>query len=67
MLSNEAIAHLKLKQNTVLSSEFIYLYLQDLDFNALGSKLRIVVFLGIIGILNLSIALLVKYSAVFEI
>jgi type I restriction enzyme S subunit len=42
MLSNEAIAHLKLKQNTVLSSEFIYLYLQDLDFNALGSTSSIV-------------------------
>jgi len=42
MLSNEAIAHLKLKQDTVLSSEFIYLYLQDLDFNALGSTSSIV-------------------------
>ena len=42
MLSNEAIAHLKIKTNSVLSSEFIYLYLQKLDFNALGSTSSIV-------------------------
>jgi type I restriction enzyme, S subunit len=42
MLSNEAIAHLKIKYNSVLSSEFIYLYLQKLDFNALGSTSSIV-------------------------
>lgn len=42
MLSNEAIAHLKLKNNTLLSSEFIFLYLQGLDFNLLGSTSSIV-------------------------
>jgi type I restriction enzyme S subunit len=42
MLSNEAIAHLKLKVDTALSTEFIYLYLQNLDFNALGSTSSIV-------------------------
>lgn len=42
MLSNEAIAHLKLKVDTSLSTEFIYLYLQNLDFNALGSTSSIV-------------------------
>src|SRR5690554_407122 len=42
MLSNEAIAHLKLKNNTFLTSEYIYLYLQNLDFNSLGSTSSIV-------------------------
>lgn len=42
MLSNEAIAHLKLKENTFLTSEYIYLYLQNLDFNSLGSTSSIV-------------------------
>lgn len=42
MLSNEAIAHLKLKKGTVLSTEYIYMYLQNLDFNALGSTSSIV-------------------------
>ena len=42
MLSNEAIAHLKLKDNTFLTSEYIYLYLQNLDFNSLGSTSSIV-------------------------
>lgn len=35
MLSNEAIAHLKIKNNSALSTEFIYCYLQKLDFNSL--------------------------------
>ncbi len=35
MLSNEAIAHLKIKGNSALSTEFIYCYLQKLDFNSL--------------------------------
>src|SRR5690554_1779665 len=42
MLSNEAIAHLKLKDGTYLTSEYIYLYLQNLDFNSLGSTSSIV-------------------------
>lgn len=42
MLSNEAIAHLKIKNNSKLYSEFIYLYLQNLDFNTLWSTSSIV-------------------------
>src|SRR5690554_689225 len=42
MLSNEAIAHLKLKDGTHLTSEYIYLYLYNLDFNSLGSTSSIV-------------------------
>lgn len=42
MLSNEAIAHLKIKIDSYLTSEYIYLYLQNLDFNSLGSTSSIV-------------------------
>lgn len=42
MLSNEAIAHLKVKNNSNISSEFIYCYLQNLDFNSLWSTSSIV-------------------------
>ena len=42
MISNEAIAHLKVKNDNIISSEFIFLYLQGLDFNALGSTSSIV-------------------------
>ncbi len=42
MLSNEAIAHLKIKEKSNLTSEYIYLYLQNLDFNQLGSTSSIV-------------------------
>ncbi len=42
MLSNEAIAHLKIKRDSYLTSEYIYLYLQNLDFNSLGSTSSIV-------------------------
>lgn len=42
MLSNEAIAHLKIKNNSNISSEFIYCYLQNLDFNSLWSTSSIV-------------------------
>ncbi|MCF7835239.1 restriction endonuclease subunit S [Candidatus Gracilibacteria bacterium] len=42
MLSNEAIAHLKIRDNSDLTSEFIYCYLQALDFNSLGSTSSIV-------------------------
>ena len=55
MLSNEAIAHLKLKEDTVLSTEFIYLYLQDLDFNALGSTSSIVTAINSTMIKNIEI------------
>lgn len=43
MLSNEAIAHLKIKDNSILSTEFIYCYLQKLDFNSLWSTSSIVI------------------------
>lgn len=42
MLSNEAIAHLKIKNNSELSTEFVYCYLQKLDFNSLWSTSSIV-------------------------
>ena len=42
MLSNEAIAHLKIKNHSNLTSEFIYLFLRDLNFNSLGSTSSIV-------------------------
>jgi type I restriction enzyme S subunit len=42
MLSNEAIAHLKIKENSNFSTEFVYLFLKDLDFNSLGSTSSIV-------------------------
>jgi hypothetical protein len=37
MLSNEAIAHIKLKTNSYLTSEFIYLLLKGFNFKSLGS------------------------------
>ena len=43
MLSNEAIAHLKVKENSNFSTEFIYLFLKGLDFNSLGSTSSIVI------------------------
>lgn len=42
MLSNEAIAHLKIKGNSNFSTEFIYLFLKGLDFNSMGSTSSIV-------------------------
>jgi type I restriction enzyme S subunit len=42
MLSNEAIAHLKIKSDSMLTSEFIYCSLQGMDFNVLGSTSSIV-------------------------
>lgn len=55
MLSNEAIAHLKLKDNSVLSSEFVYSYLQKLDFNSLWSTSSIVTAINSTMIKNLEI------------
>jgi len=37
MLSNEAIAHFNKKGNNCLSTEYLYLYLKNFDFNSLGS------------------------------
>jgi type I restriction enzyme, S subunit len=42
MLSNEAIAHLKVKEDSFIIPEFIYLALQSLDFNTLWSTSSIV-------------------------
>jgi len=42
MLSNEAIAHMKVIKGTCLTSEYIYLFLHGLDFNSLGSTSSIV-------------------------
>ncbi|MTI87501.1 MAG: hypothetical protein FH748_05985 [Balneolaceae bacterium] len=37
MTTNEAIAHFKLGENPQLSSKYLFLYLSQFDFNALGS------------------------------
>lgn len=37
MLSNEAIAHFKIRPNSTLYSEFLYLFLKAFNFNSLGS------------------------------
>jgi type I restriction enzyme S subunit len=37
MLTNEAIAHLKLSEKSPISTEFLYCYLKNFDFNSLGS------------------------------
>jgi len=37
LLSNEAIAHFKLPQKSLLSTEYLYLYLKQFDYNNLGS------------------------------
>jgi type I restriction enzyme, S subunit len=42
MLSNEAIAHLKIKRDGFLTTQYIYLFLYGLDFNSLGSTSSIV-------------------------
>lgn len=42
MLSNEAIAHMKIKKDCYLTSEYIYLFLLNLNFNTLGSTSSIV-------------------------
>lgn len=42
MLSNEAIAHMKIKNGSFLTSEYIYLFLLNLNFNSLGSTSSIV-------------------------
>lgn len=55
MLSNEAIAHLKIKEDSELSSEYIYLHLQNLDFNSLGSTSSIVTAINSTIIKNLAL------------
>ena len=42
MLSNEAIAHFKVKKNSTLFSEFLYLYLKTYQWEQLGSTSSIV-------------------------
>lgn len=37
LLTNEAIAHFKLSSDSVMSSEYLYLYLKSFDFSSLGS------------------------------
>lgn len=37
LLTNEAIAHFKLSSDSVVSSEYLYLYLKSFDFSSLGS------------------------------
>jgi len=42
MLSNEAIAHIKINDNTKVTTEFIYCYLKNFHFNSLGTTSSIV-------------------------
>lgn len=37
MVTNEAIAHFKLPNNSAISSEYLYLYLKSFDYSTLGS------------------------------
>ena len=42
MLSNEAIAHFKQKENSILFPEFLYLFLKNYSWEQLGSTSSIV-------------------------
>jgi type I restriction enzyme S subunit len=42
MLSNEAIAHFKITDKTILSTEFIYCFFDVYEFNKLGTTSSIV-------------------------
>ncbi len=42
MLSNEAIAHFKIKDESIVCKEFIYLYLKSFKYETLGSTSSIV-------------------------
>ncbi len=42
MVSNEAIAHFKIKNTTVICKEFLYLFLKQFKYNILGSTSSIV-------------------------
>jgi type I restriction enzyme S subunit len=42
MLSNEAIAHFRIKDNRIVCAEFIYLYLKSFKYETLGSTSSIV-------------------------
>lgn len=54
MLTNEAIAHMKIKSSSYLTSEYIYLVLHSLDFNTLGSTSSIVTAVNSTIIKNIS-------------
>lgn len=71
MLSNEAIAHLKIKENSNFSTEFVYLLLKGLDFNSLGSTSSIVTAINstmikALGILVPEDQIMRKFSAVIQ-
>jgi type I restriction enzyme S subunit len=55
MLSNEAIAHLKINDSSNFSTEYIFSYLKGLDFNSLGSTSSIVTAINSTMIKNLNI------------
>lgn len=42
IVTNEAIAHFKIKKNSLLTSEYLYLFLKQFDFQCLGSTSSIV-------------------------
>lgn len=43
MATNEAIAHLKLTEGSMVSSEYLYLFFKNYDFNSIGSTSSIAV------------------------
>lgn len=55
MLSNEAIAHLKIKDESNFTTEFIYLFLKGVDFNGLGSTSSIVTAINSAMIKNMGV------------
>ena len=56
MLSNEAIAHLKFKDDTPFSKEYLYLFLRNYRYDTLGTTSSIVTAINSAMIKNLKIA-----------
>ena len=57
MLSNEAIAHFKFKDNTPFSKEYLYLFLKNFRFDTLGSTSSIVTAINSTMIKNMEIVI----------
>ena len=64
MLSNEAIAHFKLTNDSLVSTEYLYLYLKGFDYSGLGSTSSIATAVNSKTIKNMPI--LVPDSGVLE-
>lgn len=57
MLSNEAIAHIKIKKGSIFTTEYIYLFLKTLNFADLGSTSSIADAINSTTIKNITIAI----------